>query len=199
MRSERSVCLVFLASSLNNVALTLYLYNKNKISKSFCHNFLQNFVIIAAEIKPSVKRLYLNGNRLKALDTVLQNTQMEEVQIAGNQIEYLAEGDFHDVHSTNNLEFQENKIQRIDTKTFEPLRNHLHYLDLSYNFITTLNGSLRYISQLKLLNLTHNLIQVRFLFFNVNFHSIILAIFICKIRKQLKIIPFLTLVSLRLS
>lgn len=111
-----------------------------------------------------MKRLYLSENKLQTLNTTLQLTQMEEVQIARNQLQYLTNQDLRGVHNTYNLEFQQNQISRIDTGTFAPITNDLHYLDLSYNLITSLNRSVRMLSQLKLLNLTHNLIQVSFFF-----------------------------------
>lgn len=108
-----------------------------------------------------MKRLYLNENKLQSLGKTLQHTQIVEVSVARNQIKHLSKEDFHDVHQTANLELQGNRIEIIERPTFWNIRNDLNYLDLSSNYISSLNGSVKSLSRLKLLNLTDNLIQVR--------------------------------------
>ncbi|XP_035227337.1 protein toll-like isoform X2 [Stegodyphus dumicola] len=112
-----------------------------------------------AEMTYIVKRIYLSQNKLRSLGRTLQYTQISEVSVARNELEYLSVEDLRGVHGMANIEFQGNRIRWMDRFTFFTIRNDLHYLDLSNNLIKSLNGSVKYLSQLKSLNLTQNLIK----------------------------------------
>lgn len=154
-RHEHSVVVVTSWRSLNGLMNVLPSYNAFLIIILF---------LLAAEITQTVKRFYLTENKLQKLGTFLQLTQIAEVQMARNLISFLAEEDFKGVHDLSALRLQGNEIRRIDELTFLAIGNHLHYLDLSSNIIKHLNGSVKFLSQLMLLNLTNNLIKVRPLF-----------------------------------
>lgn len=108
--------------------------------------------------------LNLIGNNLRSSELFLRYHKFVKVKLARNRIQYLSKDYFTEMNITENMELQENQIRRIDTSTFETLRNKLETLDLSSNRISSLNGSVRYLSALTLLNLTNNLIQVTFFF-----------------------------------
>lgn len=112
----------------------------------------------------NIKRIYLTSNHLKDLDKTLQFTQLTEVSVAKNELQQLKAEDFIGVNELNVLKVQENRIQWIDRLAFDTIRNDLNNLDLSDNLLTSLNGSVRFLSQLKCLNLTSNLITVRLSF-----------------------------------
>lgn len=107
-----------------------------------------------------VETFDLTGNKLKSISKILKYKDILTVKIAKNQIQYLTNEDFRFVHKTEHLELQENQIRRIDKGTFKPIRASLSYLDLSSNSISSLNGSVRYLSQIRKLFVTNNLIQV---------------------------------------
>lgn len=104
--------------------------------------------------------LNLIGNKFTRPNKYLRRIQFVKVKIARNQIQDLTNEDFQKTHTTENIDLQENQIRRIDTDTFKTLRKKLNKLDLSSNLIFSLNGSVRYLSQLRMLNLTNNMIEV---------------------------------------
>ncbi|XP_042899671.1 protein toll [Parasteatoda tepidariorum] len=112
-----------------------------------------------AEMGYNVKRLYLTSNNLKKLGKTLRFTQLTEVSIDKNELQQLAVEDFVGVNELNVFKVQENKIARIDREAFDTIRNDLNNVDLSCNLLKSLNGSIRFLSQLKYLNLTSNLIE----------------------------------------
>ncbi|XP_054721075.1 protein toll-like [Uloborus diversus] len=130
-------------------------FGKN-LELKFYGNQIKEF---EAELTYKVRRLYIQDNNLDSLDRTLQFTQVAEVSVARNRLQFLSQQDFRGVHGMINVELQGNKVQWIDSRTFWNIRNDLHYLDLSGNLIRALNGSVRYLSQLKSLNLTQNLLQ----------------------------------------
>lgn len=111
--------------------------------------------------------LNLNENYLRSLNFLLRYIRTSHLQIAMNQIQYLTDEDFKFTRGTEYLDLLKNEIKRIDTDTFKPIRFHLVYLDLSSNFIMSLNGSIRYLIRLRHLDLTHNSIGVRNFFIHI--------------------------------
>lgn len=83
------------------------------------------------------------------------------MNVAKNQIEYLTASDFLLYNGTGDLEYRKNQIQRIDNDAFRHAKRYLVYLKLSVNKITSINGSVMYLSQLRWLDLSHNSIQVK--------------------------------------
>lgn len=100
------------------------------------------------------------GNKLTNLRCILGEKEFVQLKASKNQIQYLSVDDFKTVKSIQNIELQENEIREIDTNTFITLRKKLKKLDLSSNSISSLNGCVRYLSHLRLLNLTNNKIEV---------------------------------------
>lgn len=116
----------------------------------------------------------LTGNKLRSLRNILKFKAVFNIFVSENQIQYLSDEDFRFVYMTEYLELRENQIRRIDTDTFKFLRTSLMFLDLTSNLLTSLNGSISYLSQLIRLNLGDNLIQVAFLFWYTHFLSKVL-------------------------
>ena len=109
--------------------------------------------------------LCLNGNKLTNLNKIWTSkvykfAKFTKIKAVKNKIQYLSEKDFIQFNLTEHMELQVNQIRWIDTDTFKPMRMRLRYLDLSSNLITSLNGSVRYMSHLRTLRLQENLIQV---------------------------------------
>lgn len=107
-----------------------------------------------------IRTLNLNGNELLSLNDCLRCSQLKRLEIIGNSIQYLTEKDFLSVLVTGELLLRENQIHKIDTCTFKHLNTSLQELDLSFNEITSINGSVKHLSSLRILNLSHNSIQV---------------------------------------
>ena len=101
----------------------------------------------------------MTGNKLTNLGVLLRFTLVHSLQVAENEIQYLTENDFAFSNAIIKLELQKNEIRRIDTDAFKKLKR-LQSLDLSSNLITSLNGSVKYLNQLRRLNLENNSIQV---------------------------------------
>lgn len=116
-----------------------------------------------------IRILNLNGNELLSLNDCLRCSQLKRLEIIGNSIQYLTEKDFLSVLVTGELLLRENQIHKIDTCTFRHLNTSLQELDLSSNEITSINGSVKYLSSLRILNLSYNSIQVMTLFASSSF------------------------------
>lgn len=110
--------------------------------------------------------LKLNGNELSYLNDCLKCLRLTELELIGNQIQFLTENDFISVSMIGKLLLRENQIRRIDAGTFKPFNTSLWELDLSFNEITSINGSVKYLSNLSILNISHNSLQVNHLFFS---------------------------------
>lgn len=103
------------------------------------------------------------------------------MNVAKNQIEYLTESDFLLYNGTGDLEYRKNQIRRIDNGAFRHARRYLVYLKLSVNKITSINGSVMYLSQLRWLDLSHNSIQVKnYAYSFIIFSEFIFQIFLLK-------------------
>lgn len=114
----------------------------------------------------------LNGNELLNFNECLRCSQLNKLEMTGNPMLFLTETDFISVYKTEDLLLRKNQIRQIDTDTFKPLNTTLKELDLSSNKITSINGSLKYLSNLRMLNLSYNSIQVTSIF--IRSHSYIL-------------------------
>lgn len=117
-----------------------------------------------------MKKLFLNGNKLLNLNDCLRCLEHNKLEVIGNQIQFLTETDFMSVSIAWILVLRENQIRWIDTNTFKSFTASLQLLDLSFNNITSVNGSVKYLSKLSKLYLSHNSIQVIFL--HITFYSI---------------------------
>ena len=95
------------------------------------------------------------------LGSLLRNLVVPTLQINKNQLHYLSTKDFGRTGVVKNLELQENEIKGIDADIFSIYRTTLKSLDLSSNLLTSLNGSVRYLSKLEVLKLKNNSLQVR--------------------------------------
>lgn len=93
----------------------------------------------------------------------LRCLKLKKLEIIGNQIQLLTDKDFMSVFGTQKLLLRGNQIRRIDTDTFKPFNTSLLELDLSSNKITSINGSVKYLSNLRMLNLSYNSIEVIFI------------------------------------
>lgn len=103
----------------------------------------------------------MKGNFLKNFNFLLRYLRIITLSVEMNQIQYLTDEDFKFTTGIANLYILKNKIKRIDTESFKTIRNYLQHLDLSSNLITSLNGSMRYLTKLTTLKLGHNTIEVR--------------------------------------
>lgn len=113
----------------------------------------------------TVEQLMLDGNLLQSLNICLSFNHISRMTVTGNKIQYLLAEDF--VHKTDDLELQDNEIRRINRNTFEYIRFSLKYLDLGYNHITSINGSIRDLPRLEELCLDYNSIQVKICSFKI--------------------------------
>lgn len=114
-----------------------------------------------------MKELSLSGNNLQNLGFILRFLRTDTLRINKNRIQILKEEDFSTRNNILHLYLQKNRIQKIETTTFKPISIQLQTLDLSYNLITSVNGSIRYLSSLRLLILDYNLLQVKSIYNNV--------------------------------
>ena len=129
--------------------------------------FFVIIVFLILDLFPyTIHGLKLDGNKLRSLKVIerLRPENFIRIKAAENEIQLLTEIDFRDFHEIKHVELQKNQIRRIDTGTFQHMRMHLQYLDLSSNAITSLNGSVRSLPQLMELNVRENLIQVTVFF-----------------------------------
>lgn len=106
-----------------------------------------------------IRHLRLSGNEIQALYP-LGYARVLKLDVSRNKIQYLYDGDFSRIQDTNSVELQGNQIKWINSETFSPIQSSLKYLDLSFNRITSINGSIRNLSELVFLNLAYNSIQV---------------------------------------
>ncbi|XP_054720894.1 toll-like receptor Tollo [Uloborus diversus] len=123
---------------------------------SFIGNRISKF---DAELSTSVKAVYLSENRFQNLDRTLQFSRALLAEVAFNHLQILTADDFRGSRRLLNLNLCGNAIERIDTLTFLPLKDELNHLDLSFNSIKVLNGSVRYLTHLISLNLSSNFIM----------------------------------------
>lgn len=121
--------------------------------------------------------LELAGNKLHRLTNSLRYSEIRKLNISGNQLQHLTEEDFSLVLKIEELYLRENQIRQINTHTFKTIRNSIKHLDLSFNNIVFINGTVRKMHELITLNLAFNKLQVRrflykYFYFEISvFHS----------------------------
>ena len=105
------------------------------------------------------------GNQLQKLGTSLSNSKIYYLYISGNKLQFLAAENFNLVSEIHQLYLQENEIRRIEADTFKSVGKYLQILDLSFNKISSINGSVRFLSHLNELKLPYNRIKVKYSLF----------------------------------
>ena len=83
------------------------------------------------------------------------------LKVDGNQIQNLTDTDFLWTRAIEILDLHGNEIRRIDTETFKSIRESLYSLDLSFNLLSSVNKSVRYLYELRRMKLSHNRIEVK--------------------------------------
>ena len=109
----------------------------------------------------AISTLELEGNQLQNLHTYLRNSQIYYLDVSKNNLEFLTEENFNFVYGLTYLKLQENEIRRMERDAFKFIRKDLFSLDISYNKISSINGSLKYLSKLERLYLSYNFLQVK--------------------------------------
>ncbi|GIX70650.1 uncharacterized protein CEXT_783071, partial [Caerostris extrusa] len=83
-----------------------------------------------------------------------------DFSIANNLIAHLGPVDLQGEHRVQHLDLQGNVIAQVERLTFAKVREKLLSMDLSRNKIKSLQGCLQNLTNLKVLNLSHNRIEV---------------------------------------
>ncbi|GIY33090.1 uncharacterized protein CDAR_439921 [Caerostris darwini] len=104
--------------------------------------------------------LSLDHNLFTSLGSVLLYNPVKNFLMADNLIEHLGPEDLQGEQTVRHLDLQGNVIAQVERLTFAKVRDQLLSLDLSRNRIKFLHGCLQNLTNLKVLNLSHNRIEV---------------------------------------
>ncbi|GIY57032.1 protein toll [Caerostris darwini] len=105
--------------------------------------------------------LRLDHNLFTSLGPVLLlYNPVRNFSMADNNIAHLGPEDLQGRQTVQHLDLQGNVIAQVERLTFAKVRDQLLSLDLSRNRIKSLQGCLQNLTNLKVLNLSHNRIEV---------------------------------------
>ncbi|GIZ01871.1 protein toll [Caerostris extrusa] len=102
----------------------------------------------------------LNNNLLTSLGPALRYNPMKYFSMVNNRISHLGPEDLQGELIVRHLDLQRNVITQVESLTFANVAEQLWTLDLSRNRIESLQGCLQNLTNLDVLNLSHNKIQV---------------------------------------
>ncbi|GIY36986.1 uncharacterized protein CDAR_569431 [Caerostris darwini] len=105
-------------------------------------------------------RFSLDHNLLTSLGPALRNNPVWRFSMADNLIAHLGPEDLQVWQLVRHLDLQGNVIAQVERLTFANVRDQLLSLDLSRNRIESLQGCLQNLTNLQVLNLSHNRIEV---------------------------------------
>ncbi|GIY77168.1 protein toll, partial [Caerostris darwini] len=114
--------------------------------------------------------LRLDHNRITSLGPALRYIRSWRFSAGDNLIPHLGPEDIQGWQSLQHLNLRGNVIAQVESLTFAKVRGQLSSLNLSRNRIKSLQGCLQNLINLKVLNLSHNRIEVFTLgeFYNMN-------------------------------
>ncbi|GIY34694.1 protein toll [Caerostris darwini] len=106
------------------------------------------------------RSLRLDHNLFTSLGPVLLYNPVWNFSMANNLIAHLGPEDLQGEQTLRHLDLQGNVIAQVERLTFAKVSDQLLSLDLSRNRIKSLQGCLQNLTDLKVLNLSHNRIEV---------------------------------------
>ena len=122
------------------------------------------FLFLVGTSRIKVMTFEIVGNQLQNLSKSLSSSYIRYLDVSKNKLQFLAEENFNLVSGLSFINAEENDIRRIEADTFKFMRRDLTLLDLRSNKITSINGSVRFLSELDTLILSCNKIEVKYSF-----------------------------------
>ena len=134
-------------SNLTNLN-TLYLTN----------NQLTNLTDLNLEYITSLQTLFLFDNNLVHINCGIfeKLNSLKTLDLSRNQINFISDYAFDNLTSLSFLYLSNNKINNIPQYLFTPSLTSLYYIDLSYNYLTTMELWPTYLPNVMSINLQHN-------------------------------------------